>query len=204
VIRIFPRNEPANPAEYVSERPEMTSHGGRPRKAKTMKGNNNMKMILKNRTALVALLFVLALLLAPKVYASGHFATNYTNASLTGVYGYSTSGEILGPGNPNNNGTNIPVNNAGVMWFDGNGTFEFHDTANVGGNIIQRGTADNPIVGTYTVNPDGTGTMQWFSNGSNHARAFAIVDSGKELQLGSAEGLSIGPGVVGRGVAKKQ
>src|SRR5215510_7037673 len=117
VIRIFPRNEPANPAEYVSERPEMTSHGGRPRKAKTMKGNNNMKMILKNRTALVALLFVLALLLAPKVYASGHFATNYTNASLTGVYGYSTSGEILGPSNPHNNGTNIPVNNAGVMWF---------------------------------------------------------------------------------------
>jgi len=90
------------------------------------------------------------------------------------------------------------------MWFDGNGTFEFHDTANVGGNIIERGTADDPIVGTYTVNPDGTGTMQWFSNGSNHARAFAIVDGGNELQLGSAEGLSIGPGVVGRGVAKKQ
>jgi len=163
-----------------------------------------MKMTLRNRTVLVALLFALALPLVAKAYASGHFATNYTNASLTGVYGYSTSGEILGPSNPHNNGTNIPVNNAGVMWFDGNGTFEFHDTANVGGNIIQRGTADNPIVGTYTVNPDGTGTMQWFSNGSNHARAFAIVASGNELQLGSAEGLSIGPGVVGRGVAKKQ
>jgi hypothetical protein len=91
------------------------------------------------------------------------------------------------------------------MWFDGNGTFEFHDTANVGGNIIQRGTADNPIVGTYTVNPDGTGTMQWFSNGSNHARVFAIVDGGKELQLASADGLSLGPAAVGRsGVAKKQ
>ena len=163
-----------------------------------------MKTTLKNRTALIAFLFALALPLVPKAYASGHFARNYTNASLTGVYGDSTSGEILGPGNPNNNGTNIPVNNAGVMWFDGNGTFEFHDTANVGGNIIQRGTADNPIVGTYTVNPDCTGTMQWFSNGSNHERAFAIVDGGRELQLGSAEGLSIGPGVVGRGVAKKQ
>ena len=163
-----------------------------------------MKMTLKNRTALVASLFALALPLVPKAYASGHFATNYTNASLTGVYGYSTAAEILGPANPNNNGTNIPVNNAGVMWFDGNGTFEFHDTANVGGNIIQRGTADNPIVGTYTVNPDGTGTMQWFSNGSNHARVFAIVDGGKELQFGSAEGLSIGPGAVYRGVAKKQ
>jgi hypothetical protein len=162
---------------------------------------------MKNKTNTFAavLLLGVAFLVGPTVYASGHFATSYTNASLTGVYGYSTAAEILGPANPNNNGTNIPVNNAGVMWFDGNGTFEFHDTANVGGNIIQRGTADNPIVGTYTVNPDGTGTMQWFSNGSNHARVFAIVDGGKELQLASADGLSLGPAAVGRsGVAKKQ
>jgi len=153
----------------------------------------------------VVLFFAVALSLVPKVYASGHFATNYTNASLAGVYGYSTSGEILGPANPNNNGTNVPLDNVGVMWFDGNGTFEFHDTVDLGGFIIQRGTADNPIVGTYTVNPDGTGTMQWFSNGSNHARVFAIVDGGRELQLASADGLSLGPGAVGRsGVAKKQ
>jgi hypothetical protein len=33
----FPRNELANPAEYLGERPEMTSHDGKPRKAKTMK-----------------------------------------------------------------------------------------------------------------------------------------------------------------------
>ena len=85
------------------------------------------------------------------------------------------------------------------MWFDGLGTFEFHDTVDLGGFIIQRGTADNPIVGTYTVNPDGTGTMQWFSNGANHTGAFVIVDGGRELQLGSAEGSS-----TGRRVAKKQ
>jgi len=158
-----------------------------------------MKMTLKNRTALVALLFTVALPLVPTVYASGHFATNYANASLTGVYGYSSSGEHLGPSNPNNNGTNIPADSVGVMWFDGNGTFEFHDTADLGGFVIQRGTADNPIVGTYTVNPDGTGTMQWFSNGANHTGAFVIVDGGRELQLGSAEGSS-----TGRRVAKKQ
>ena len=158
-----------------------------------------MKMTLKNRTALVALLFGLALPLVPTVYASGHFATNYSNASLTGVYGYSSSGEHLGPSNPNNNGTNIPADSVGVMWFDGNGTFEFHDTADLGGFVIQRGTADNPIVGIYTVNPDGTGTTQWFSNGSSHTRAFVIVDSGRELQLGAADGLD-----TGRGVAKKQ
>ena len=79
------------------------------------------------------------------------------------------------------------------MWFDGNGTFEFHDTANRGGFVRERGTADNPIVGTYTVNPDGTGTMQWVGNGSNHTRAFVIVDGGEELQLGVADGEDIGP-----------
>ena len=158
-----------------------------------------MKMTLKNRTALAALLFALVLPLVPKVYASGHFATNYTNASLTGVYGYSSYGEHLGISNPSSNTTNTPVDAAGVMWFDGNGTLKFHDTADLGGFVIQRGTADTPIVGTYTVNPDGTGTMEWFSNGSNHTRAFVIVDGGRELQLGAADGLD-----VGSGVARKQ
>src|SRR5438270_14017181 len=30
---IFPRNEPPNPAKYIGERPELTSHGGKSRKA---------------------------------------------------------------------------------------------------------------------------------------------------------------------------
>ena len=118
-----------------------------------------MKITLKNRTALVALLFGLALSLVPKVNASGPFATNYTNASLTGVYGYSSDGWHLGPSNPSKKLTNVPLDAAGVMWFDGLGTFKFHDTADLGGFVIQRGTADNPIVGTYTASPDGTGTI---------------------------------------------
>ena len=81
-----------------------------------------MKMTLKNRTALAALLFALVLPLVPKVYASGHFATNYTNASLSGVYGYSSDGWHLGPSNSSNNSTNVPLDAAGVMWFDGNGS----------------------------------------------------------------------------------
>jgi len=156
---------------------------------------------MKNKNIMFAamLLFAVALALVPTAYASGHFATNYTNASLTGVYGYSSYAEHLGPSNPNNNGTNVPADSVGVLWFDGLGTFEFHDTADLGGFIIQRGTADNPIVGTYTVAPDGTGTMQWLSNGENHTRAFAIVDGGRELQFGAADRLD-----VSRGVARKQ
>ena len=158
-----------------------------------------MKMTIKNRTALGAFLLALVLPLVPTVYASGPFATNYSNASLTGVYGYSSYGEHLGISNPSSSTTNIPVDAAGVMWFDGNGTFKFHDTADLGGFVIQRGTADTPIVGTYTVNPDGTGTMQWLSNGENHTRTFAIVDGARELQFGAADRLD-----VSRGVARKQ
>jgi hypothetical protein len=129
---------------------------------------------LKNRTvnklALVALVFALALPLVQKVYASGPFATSYTNASLTGVYGYSVYGWSLGPASPGENTTNLPLDVVGVMWFDGHGTFKFHDTFDQSGYVAQRGTADNPIVGTYTVNPDGTGTMQFFAGTEKHIR----------------------------------
>ena len=35
----FPRNLTPDFTHYLSERPKMTSNGGKPRKAKTMKGN---------------------------------------------------------------------------------------------------------------------------------------------------------------------
>src|SRR5205814_5915682 len=156
---------------------------------------------MKNKNIMFAavLLFAVALPLVPTVYASGPFATNYTNASLSGVYGYSSDGWHLGPSNSSNNSTNVPLDAAGVMWFDGNGTLKFHDTADLGGFVIQRGTADNPIVGTYTVNPDGTGTLQYFSNGSIHSRAFAIVVGGRELRFENADSTA-----ASRGVAKRQ
>jgi len=161
--------------------------------------NTNMNT-LKNRTvnklALVALVFGLALPLVSKVYASGPFPTSFSNASLTGVYGYSILGWTLGS---SSNGSKDPLDVCGVMWFDGNGTLKFHDTFDAGGFVAQRGTADNPIVGTYIVNPDGTGTMQFFAGTENHIRVFVIVDGGKELQFGNADS-----NAVNRGVAKKQ
>src|SRR5438046_5639349 len=132
----------------------MRSHG-RPKQQKEI---TLMKITLKNRTALVALLFGLALSLVPKVNASGPFATNYTNASLTGVYGYSSDGWHLGSSNPSKNTTNIPLDAAGVMLFDGLGTYKFHDTAYLGGFVLPAGNAYHTFLGTYTVTPDGTGT----------------------------------------------
>ena len=156
-----------------------------------------MKTNILRNLLLGALLFSLVSPLATRVQASGPFATNYSNASLTGVYGYSLFGWVLGHSSPNSNTTNEPIDLVGVMWFDGNGTFMFHDTYDQAGTVVQRGTADNPIVGTYTVNPDGTGTISFF--GFQPVWVFAIVDGGQELQFGTALSAA-----TNRGVAKKQ
>ena len=156
-----------------------------------------MKANILRNLLLGALLFSLVSPLVTGVQASGPFATNYSNASLTGVYGYSLFGWVLGHSSPTSNTTNQPIDVVGVMWFDGNGTFMFHDTYDSAGNVAQRGTADNPIVGTYTVNPDGTGTISAF--GLQPLWTFAIVDGGQELQFGTAHDQA-----TNRGVAKKQ
>ncbi len=165
---------------------------------------NTLKSRTINKLALITLLFAVALPLVPKVDAQGSpfCTTTFNNASLTGIFGYSADGFVVKNGKTDN-ATDL----VGVMWFDGltdvngNGTFEFHDTLNDAGIIKQRGTACDPIVGTYQVNGDGTGTMQWFTGGGGpgHTRAFAIVDGGNELQFGSADDQS-----TNRGVAKKQ
>jgi|SRR5580765_113106 len=156
-----------------------------------------MKAKILRNLLLGALLFSLVSPLVTGVQASGPFATNYSNASLTGVYGYSLFGWVLGHSSPTSNTTNRPIDIVGVMWFDGNGTVMLHDTYDEAGSVFQRGTADNPIVGTYTVNPDGTGTISAF--GLQPLWVFAIVDGGQELQFGTAHNQA-----TNRGVAKKQ
>ena len=156
-----------------------------------------MKTKILRNLLLGALLFSLVSALVTEVQASGPFATNYSNASLTGVYGYSLFGYVLGPSSPRNNTTNQSIDVVGVMWFDGNGTVMFHDTYDEAGTVAQRGTADNPIVGTYTVNPDGTGTIS--ALGFQPVWTFAIVDGGQELQFGTALDQA-----TNRGVARKQ
>lgn len=156
-----------------------------------------MKAKILRNLLLGALLFSLVSPLVTGVQASGPFATNYSNASLTGVYGYSLFGWVLGHSSPTSNTTNGPIDIVGVMWFDGNGTVMLHDTYDEAGSVFQRGTADNPIVGTYTVNPDGTGTISAF--GVQPLWVFAIVDGGQEFQFGTAHNEA-----TNRGVAKKQ
>jgi hypothetical protein len=58
-VRIFPRNEPTNPTEYPSERPEITSYDEERNKAKPTKGKiestKGKKMNLKKQIAVIVL-----------------------------------------------------------------------------------------------------------------------------------------------------
>ena len=71
-----------------------------------------------------------------------------------------------------------PVAVAGLVTFDGKGQFHIVDTVNLQGNSFHR-----DFMGTYSVNPDGSGSMTFFSfGGTNKTRTLYIADSGKEIK----------------------
>jgi hypothetical protein len=68
----FPRNARPNPTEYLSERPEMSSHGEKSRKAKTTKGNTLMKAkLVKSRMASLVVACALVTMVAATATAEG-------------------------------------------------------------------------------------------------------------------------------------
>ena len=76
----FPRNEPPNPAKYFSERPEMTSHDGKSRKAKREKPNQLKEQKVKSLkffkpTLATTLAIVLAWLLSVRPAQAGYIVT---------------------------------------------------------------------------------------------------------------------------------
>jgi hypothetical protein len=110
--------------------------------------------------------------------------------NLEGSYGFSRNGTA-------GSGT-ISAAAVGVLVFDGAGNVSGHDTTSVNGNIIRR-----TFSGTYTVNPDCTGsiTITFITGtpGRVSASDFVIVDGGKGLLL-----INTNPGEVIVGSARRQ
>ena len=72
-----------------------------------------------------------------------------------------------------------------ALWtFDGNGGFTAALVLNIGGGIILNPNFNQSFTGTYTVNTNGTGTMNWTvpSSGLQVRRHFVIGDGGKQLK----------------------
>jgi hypothetical protein len=116
-----------------------------------------------------------------------------SNATLQGSFGYTSTGTLL---------TSIvppplagPFAEVGRQTFDGKGNTDATGTLSANGNIFTKVT----FQGTYTVNPDCTGSMTLTSSlGTSHAD-LVIDDDGAELRLIFTES-----GVVESRVYKKQ
>ena len=110
-----------------------------------------------------------------------------TLASAKGSYGFVESGTIIGLG---------PYVSSGLFTSDGQGGAKGVFAENAAGAV----TFGITFAGTYTVNPDCTGSLTFTDNrGRTAHRAAAIVQDGKEIDYIFSD-----RGIPGTGVAKKQ
>jgi len=138
---------------------------------------------------------------------SGHALTDVSgcnNKLLYGHYGFTLQGTkfpVTGVTGP----TGLQVGVA-MADFDGEGTFEQVDTVTIAGTAVSDFT-HTPAHGTYTVNPDCTGTFTIdFTDGRPPVVTnFVVVDSGAEIDTvvisaGGKEGI-LALGSVGKKVS---
>jgi hypothetical protein len=130
----------------------------------------------------------LALGIAPTAQAADE---GCSNATLLGTFAYRITGFITAP--PAEAG---PFASVGTQTFDGNGGTTATAWVSQNGNIVPV-----TIKGTYTVNPDCTGsfTLQISPLGLTTHTFFAIDNSAAEFQA-----IQTDPGVIVTGIAKRQ
>ena len=122
------------------------------------------------KTFTIAALTALALSIAPTATAADK---GCSNASLTGTFVRRDTGTILSP--PAAAGLIAVV---GTFTFDGNGNLTGAGVSSQHGNIVH-GTS----TGTYTVNPDCSGTIVSQSSGGFVSHySFVMDDNGNEIQ----------------------
>jgi hypothetical protein len=101
-----------------------------------------------------------------------------TNAMLNGTYGYVLEGFFLPNQGVRLGGTLIGASN-GIETFDGNGNTSGSETVNISGDTHQQS-----YTGTYSVNPDCTGSITLdLANGSKRTGTISIVNGGREIEV---------------------
>jgi hypothetical protein len=139
-------------------------------------------------TFVIAFVTSLVLCVAPGAAAEDKPCSN---ASLNGAFAYTNTGFIVAP--PPLAG---PFAGVGTQTFDGRGNTSASATVSQNGNILRV-----TITGTYTVNPDCTGSMTLLVspvNVTSHVD-FVIVRGGAEFRA-----INTDPGAAITTVGKKQ
>jgi hypothetical protein len=136
------------------------------------------------RLAICCLAVASALLASPTSALKASAATGFTNASIRGTYVYESEG--FAEVNPNFDPNIGPVTSdyapfaaAGFFAFDGTGGMLVHDTVYIQGAIRHRN-----FEGTYSINPDGSGTLTFLSfGGTPKTRELFIAKAGEEIKF---------------------
>jgi hypothetical protein len=142
-----------------------------------------------------AILFAIVFVLGIVPRAQAGEVKGCSNATLQGSFGYTATGTLLPTGAPPPFAG--PFGEVGRQTFDGKGNTDATATLSANGNIVKV-----TITGTYTVNPDCTGSMTLYVSplGATAHADFVIVDDGVEFRA-----ISTDPGVaVETRVYKKQ
>jgi hypothetical protein len=125
-------------------------------------------MTLSKSTAMT-IIMVQTLALAP--FVRGENTPGCSNASLTGAYGFTLSG--------NNISASVAYSVMGRFESSGAGTFTGDATESVNGLVVR-----NSFTGTYAVNSNCTGSaVLTFGGGENSGLDFTIVADGNEVLL---------------------
>ena len=152
-----------------------------------------MKRTTAARNFAIALATVLIPGIAPQAQAGD--GKGCSTATLTGTFAYTATGFLVAP--PQSAG---PFASVGTQTFDGNGGTTATATVSLNGNIL-----NVAITGTYTVNPDCTGSMTLNITSQNppvsltNHLSFAIGDNGAEFRA-----IQTDPGVIVTGAGRKQ
>jgi len=155
---------------------------------------------MKNRSRVIIMTAVLLIGMAIWLPGLRSWRVRAQSPTLAGSYGFSITVPYAG----NDNGTGVIQ---GVVTLDGAGNATGGGGVSVG--VDPDPNATGPQVqptqsnqGTYTVNPDGTGTITFQNpNGKTTSISFVITDGGSQLMLVVTAGLG---NAVGTGTARKQ
>ena len=153
-----------------------------------------MKRSTIAKTFTIAAVAAIALGLAPTANAADK---GCTNATLKGTFSHIGSGVITAP--PAAAG---PIAGLGTQTFDGKGGVTGNAVASLNGNIIS-GT----FTGTYTVNPDCTGTItsQLSIGETTHIYFVLLWTTGSTgTTLSEFHFIGTDPGIVDTGIARRQ
>jgi len=139
-----------------------------------MQFRNATELIMKRstiaKTFTIAAVTALVLGMAPAAKAADK---GCSNLSLTGTFAFTTTGFLVAAPAPLG-----PYGQAGTQTFDGNGGTTTSSMSSTNGKIGQETST-----GTYTVNPDCTGTFTLpIAPGIASHYFFALSDSGAEFQ----------------------